>query len=175
LNTIPLPPVSFGFLNSQSQIPVRQAAREPHNITDASTGPRPRGRGMNPPVAQGRTGALMLQRGRARAGAECQCDGGRSAKDICFNGAAPARARNGSRSGQGSRRNGCFNGAAPARARNVQRRNRWPQVAMMASTGPRPRGRGMSCGLGLGVSWAPCFNGAAPARARNDALRRRTC
>jgi glucokinase len=27
LNTIPLPPVSFGFLNSQSQIPVRQAAR----------------------------------------------------------------------------------------------------------------------------------------------------
>ena len=86
----------------------------------ASTGPRPRGRGMEYFGSFAPT-LKMLQRGRARAGAECKSD----AKigefvDSCFNGAAPARARNETDlicalrfSDMG------FNGAAPARARNV--------------------------------------------------------
>ncbi len=85
----------------------------------ASTGPRPRGRGME---------SQFQRRRMARTS---------------FNGAAPARARNGL-----------------VALDVLDRRD-------MASTGPRPRGRGMASGQS-GVSAAvSCFNGAAPARARN--------
>ena len=110
----------------------------------------------------------LLQRGRARAGAEClRAKTGQSSKPgastgprprgrgmsdrarrqaldrRCFNGAAPARARNGPAWISTSCQATCFNGAAPARARNVR-----PGVVLqldeLASTGPRPRGRGMA-------------------------------
>ena len=131
-----------------------------------------------------------LQRGRARAGAECHLRNGHPGRprcfngaapararnaagtlsdpfgQACFNGAAPARARNGFRCGENRSRPGRFNGAAPARARNVfapvarlrptrsfngaapaRARNGWRSIATarscQASTGPRPRGRGM--------------------------------
>ena len=107
-----------------------------------------------------------LQRGRARAGAECHLRNGHPGRPRCFNGAAPARARNGFRCGENRSRPGRFNGAAPARARNVfapvarlrptrsfngaapaRARNGWRSIATarscQASTGPRPRGRGM--------------------------------
>ena len=60
----------------------------------ASTGPRPRGRGN--PVASwmSRHKTGLLQRGRARAGAEMDADVvGMLYKPNGFNGAAPARAR----------------------------------------------------------------------------------
>ena len=104
-----------------------------------------------------------LQRGRARAGAECApvaaglATGG-------FNGAAPARARNGDEQYKQKLRR-CFNGAAPARARNECYGN--PIHVLKASTGPRPRGRGMVRRGRLTSSRRRGFNGAAPARARN--------
>ena len=109
----------------------------------ASTGPRPRGRGMRP----------AMSRGRHWTG--------------CFNGAAPARARNEQTSFTNRSRSPGFNGAAPARARNGHGRGRREECQarlqrgraragaeccpveavqprrMVASTGPRPRGRGM--------------------------------
>jgi len=63
-------------------------------VNFASTGPRPRGRGMMPP-SRAMPISTMLQRGRARAGAECA--------------------------------GACINVAEK----------------LFASTGPRPRGRGM--------------------------------
>jgi len=60
----------------------------------------------------------------------------------CFNGAAPARARNAPPSNDGAVASTCFNGAAPARARNVNL-HAHVSVPLRASTGPRPRGRGM--------------------------------
>ena len=160
-------------------------------LGSASTGPRPRGRGMQ-------RRARMLH-----------AAGG-------FNGAAPARARNVfGRSAARIHKLLCFNGAAPARARNAANGKRnlvmqmlqrgraragaeWCQcrrirISMPASTGPRPRGRGImhsgsdrcdaSAALqrGRARAGAECsdgrtshgerrltgFNGAAPARARN--------
>ena len=87
----------------------------------ASTGPRPRGRGMllNMPIVQpanciASTGPRPRGRGMRRAERL-------SVQDCCegFNGAAPARARNACRSHFGATSN------------------------QLASTGPRPRGRGM--------------------------------
>ena len=111
---------------------------------------------------------------------------------ICFNGAAPARARNargagaerdarvastgprprgrGMRTGRFffRRKTSGFNGAAPARARNEAGRIGGARGVGEASTGPRPRGRGMAVILILGAGMLMGFNGAAPARARND-------
>ena len=107
-----------------------------------------------------------LQRGRARAGAECHLRNGHPGRPRCFNGAAPARARNAAGTLSDPFGQACFNGAAPARARNVfapvarlrptrsfngaapaRARNGWRSIATarscQASTGPRPRGRGM--------------------------------
>ena len=60
-----------------------------------------------------------------------------------------------------------FNGAAPARARNGRHGNQRDHH-VHASTGPRPRGRGMCCQFGGALLVWRSFNGAAPARARND-------
>ena len=134
----------------------------------ASTGPRPRGRGMvtlGDPLGPE---PFRLQRGRARAGAEC----------LPARPPWPQRPR--------------FNGAAPARARNGEPRLLLPHLGWHASTGPRPRGRGMLLFTLLDVNstrllqrgraragaewfslgphrWSSgrSFNGAAPARARN--------
>ena len=211
----------------------------PRPANRASTGPRPRGRGMWDPQCVLAAKYILLQRGRARAGAECttgpvlksglnelqrgraragaECGRRRPRKNQqseSFNGAAPARARNGS-SWPSARPSQCFNGAAPARARNAppssakqlepprfngaapaRARNgeEWSrcQNEIPASTGPRPRGRGMVMDpeyvlappwlqrgrARAGAEWSPIgpstararsrFNGAAPARARND-------
>ena len=141
-------------------------------------------------------GDVQLQRGRARAGAECadNCTLLAPRARPCFNGAAPARARNAAKTciraimlrsastgprprGRGMApgraqlrrhwRDG-FNGAAPARARNVHGSANWQHRADMASTGPRPRGRGMTIAGMRRPLRIRCFNGAAPARARND-------
>ena len=85
----------------------------------ASTGPRPRGRGM-PVLTVNQFIRVMLQRGRARAGAECA---------PCKDNAGPTASG--------------FNGAAPARARNAIFFVPPRAVLRFASTGPRPRGRGM--------------------------------
>ena len=165
----------------------------------ASTGPRPRGRGISTVAGTWTACDVELQRGRARAGAEFSTrSASRGDASTCFNGAAPARARNSrmhavaptsasslqrgrARAGaefahQSRGRSGasgqCFNGAAPARARNwrdlasvgeharcelqrgraragaelrIMRYARDGAIAMLdASTGPRPRGRGIA-------------------------------
>ena len=140
-----------------------------HALAVASTGPRPRGRGME--VWTG-----LDERASVR-----------------FNGAAPARARNadGSRLPSVGLLEPSFNGAAPARARNDRMAGEPVPAATGASTGPRPRGRGMVARAVMpttarrmlqrgraraGAEWtdldlqpqsASRFNGAAPARARN--------
>ena len=90
-----------------------------------------------------RPGHWLLQRGRARAGAEIpalklQCEKVVSG----FNGAAPARARKcccGENTFNRIERG--FNGTAPARARKSRIRLCMHRCRR-ASTGPRPRGRG---------------------------------
>ena len=69
----------------------------PWRNTSASTGPRPRGRGISAFYVRHCRAALRpkLQRGRARVGAECAAAGGstkRKQGNRRFNGAAPARA-----------------------------------------------------------------------------------
>ena len=96
------------------------------------------------------TGLTLLQRGRARAGAECRnhpaIPGHLHRRD--FNGAAPARARN----------------ELDFLSRNV--------TLNPTSTGPRPRGRGMTGYIQQHMLSGPGnFNGAAPARARNVVMR----
>src|SRR5207302_135502 len=82
------------------------------------TGPRPRGRGI----------PLLVRASFPRSD--------------CFNGAAPARARNLAGPPDSHFITSCFNGAAPARARNHG--SAWPTATPnLASTGPRPRGRGI--------------------------------
>jgi len=83
----------------------------------ASTGPRPRGRGwgMGSPL---RSVFPVLQRGRARAGAD-------GVPELQAIRSYPAG----------------FNGAAPARARMADHAMA-PPDGVLASTGPRPRGRG---------------------------------
>ena len=105
-------------------------------------------------------GYEVLQRGRAPAGAECKA----SARTVGFNGAAPARARSETTGRATVREFGrnSFTGAAPARARSGAP-HRHPALA---STGPRPRGRGVAL-IGIASSRSPSFNGAAPARARS--------
>ncbi len=136
----------------------------------ASTGPRPRGRGMR-------------ISGRLQSSVDTSLSR--------FNGAAPARARNGIVFVWDWFVHCSFNGAAPARARNAEidgvtmpsnyllQRGRARAGAEckftganqmkrpLASTGPRPRGRGMPPGGWKPDCSTPCFNGAAPARARN--------
>jgi len=64
-----------------------------------------------------------------------------------------------------------FNGAAPARARNASGPGRDIFLqGCRASTGPRPRGRGMLASSMMARATVPCFNGAAPARARNERI-----
>jgi len=134
----------------------------------------------------------LLQRGRARAGAECivpvvvknrevsastgprprgrgmlsgRCKG--FGTSFGFNGAAPARARNGelvcstepvAKLQRGRARAGAECPRAGIRRRRVGR----------ASTGPRPRGRGMRPRAIHPSIACRGFNGAAPARARNE-------
>ena len=81
---------------------------------------------------------------------------------ICFNGAAPARARNARLISVISALFVGFNGAAPARARNG-RRPTWCRVGRCcASTGPRPRGRGMAGGGGSNGPWGNASTGPRP-------------
>ena len=110
----------------------------------ASTGPRPRGRGMWNSKPKSQNSKYMLQRGRARAGAECrqQCP--------------DHTPRPGASTGPRPRGRGMAPVVVPA-----------PIAALGASTGPRPRGRGMRDRLAQEPRKPPCFNGAAPARARN--------
>ncbi len=162
----------------------------------ASTGPRPRGRGM--PIGTGipaRPAASTGPRPRGR-GMRCTCTGVAVLGIVCFNGAAPARARNdahviwpsdaallGLQRGrarvgaecQGQRsadiRQSCFNGAAPARARNLDYQ---PQSAAPVAALQRGRARaGAECCRAWRTrqSCWRCFNGAAPAWARNSRMR----
>ena len=62
----------------------------------------------------------MLQRGRARAGAEIWILTALPAASVSFNGAAPARARKLGNLPSFFVPVMCFNGAAPARARKYQ-------------------------------------------------------
>ena len=112
---------------------------------------------------------VLLQRGRARAGAEwIRVPRIRKRTPSRFNGAAPARARNATENCVAMARNACrFNGAAPARARNGRAAQRIGS-SPYASTGPRPRGRGMRVPSVQPQGRVSGFNGAAPARARND-------
>ena len=146
-------------------------ARFGRRLRQASTGPRPRGRGMMVGAIKDFVCNLWLQRGRARAGAEWPTavempPGERSASTgprprgrgmdchresrlqpmLCFNGAAPARARNGSHCRPKTNPGRGFNGAAPARARNGGAAGVCRAGVGGASTGPRPRGRGMNNG-----------------------------
>ncbi len=136
----------------------------------ASTGPRPRGRGIKAVRWQKQVCANLLQRGRARVGAELYTYYGCCVVICyCFNGAAPAWARNFhhpmARLIQYSR----FNGAAPAWARNSQGGS--PIYTLtVASTGPRPRGRGILLQKYASAAYNDGFNGAAPAWARNCGL-----
>ena len=158
----------------------------------ASTGPRPRGRGMRATTwgkgsrTSGFNGAAPARARNVAGGAEGSGAEGVAStgprprgrgmliifrplfgRELCFNGAAPARARNGSGSGGIGRRRTGFNGAAPARARNDAATPVAPTSARRASTGPRPRGRGMRTISLWETPAAYRFNGAAPARARN--------
>ncbi len=134
----------------------------------ASTGPRPRGRGMPMPMPMPIPPRHMLQRGRARAGAEWRPDGykPRSARRAST-GPRPRGRGMPDNKPRSTFANPCFNGAAPARARNV-----WPVLVIWATPdwlqrGPRPRGRGMCAWAHQQGTVPASFNGAAPARARN--------
>ena len=161
----------------------------------ASTGPRPRGRGNWPqplPACSSRArfngaapararkcivvltfGSLidLLQRGRARAGAEMRrSDRLFTLARMCFNGAAPARARKLGLLNFNRRTAQRFNGAAPARARKCAI-SAQKAGAHIASTGPRPRGRGNLGDILIMPVLMLRFNGAAPARARKSGQR----
>ena len=96
--------------------------------TLASTGPRPRGRGMSEAAPRERRPSEASTGPRPRG-----------------RGMATSRS-------SGSERRKRFNGAAPARARNVVLMETLPLRLTVASTGPRPRGRGMP----MWVTPGPC-------------------
>ena len=111
-------------------------------VHQASMGPRPRGRGDSRSSVT-TAGFAWLQWGRAQEDAETFTSGSATA---CpwrrFNGAAPKRTR---RRGDGIRpapRNPSFNGAAPKRTRRHAEVLDQRRAALLASMGPRPRGRG---------------------------------
>ncbi len=112
-------------------------------------GPRPGGRGEEPPRSA------------------------RGAAAMCFNGAAPRRARRESTAAQPRSRRDRFNGAAPRRARragSAPGANR-PRGASM---GPRPGGRGESAVSGVPSSVDRLQWGRAPEGAERSA-RTTTC
>jgi len=155
----------------------------------ASTGPRPRGRGnrtkMPTPIDK-----EMLQRGRARAGAEISSWWLHSkATRIASTGPRPRGRGNLTtelcravklKLQRGRARAGAEIGFAVCRAGLLLRASTGPrprgrgnwnisdrgETTRLASTGPRPRGRGNSGNAGIIRSARDCFNGAAPARAR---------
>ena len=128
----------------------------------ASTGPRPRGRGWMCSITAATL--IVLQRGRARAGADGNAEQVARTASSRFNGAAPARAR----MGLTSNLTECATWLQRGRARAGADGDRTERTATAshASTGPRPRGRGWAT-RDLGSSRAS-FNGAAPARARME-------
>jgi len=93
----------------------------------------------------------LLQRGRARAGAECKLH--RVELELRSLRLQRGRARAGAECG--------FMGFILL-------------AIALASTGPRPRGRGMRSRWSSFPNAATCFNGAAPARARNGNEERRS-
>ena len=111
----------------------------------ASTGPRPRGRGMRVATSGVELDDCELQRGRARAGAECAAVTRLRRDDGGFNGAAPARARNVAslRRAMSRRANLLQRGRARAGAECEYAVPPMQAPVLRASTGPRPRGRGM--------------------------------
>ena len=141
---------------------------------------------------------MQLQRGRARAGAEIESYIYKEGTDVPLQrgrARAGAEMANGARDGLDERF--CFNGAAPARARKYWLATSITLARIVASTGPRPRGRGNTfpfsarwlnylelqrgrarAGAEITVAAAVCemkllsFNGAAPARARKYGLGR---
>ena len=64
----------------------------------------------------------------------------------------------------------CFNGAAPNRARKYPAAGVRQQLVAYASTGPRPIGRGNRRWRSLALRPRTSFNGAAPNRARKSAF-----
>ncbi len=113
-------------------------------IKEASTGPRPRGRGIRQHHQLPMHPACRLQRGRARVGAEFGVFAHARGRERGFNGAAPAWARNSPSRSPPSISSNSFNGAAPAWARNFIYQCRAWICRLYASTGPRPRGRGIA-------------------------------
>ena len=86
-----------------------------------------------------------------------------------FNGAAPARARNGNHCPCAPLVGRASTGPRP-RGRGMVGIFDGTQIRREASTGPRPRGRGMWLRADMHRSNARSFNGAAPARARNGVM-----
>ncbi len=103
---------------------------------------RARGGAETQVVDDGTNGTCMLQRGRARGArklAMAIAPGGVG----CFSGAAPGGARRTLRQdGDRPRRLRCFNGAAPGGARKHGDKLLVGGFPILASTGPRPGGRG---------------------------------
>ncbi len=158
----------------------------------ASTGPRPRGRGIPSHKSPARSKYSSLQRGRARVGAEL------GAANVLLT-RIPVASTGPRPRGRGilaaasslSSELSASTGPRP-RGRGISRRWRRCAGCRRASTGPRPRGRGITRSMmkcfcfqtgastgprprGRGIkgqanpiySRSPCFNGAAPAWARN--------
>ena len=94
----------------------------------------------------------MLQRGRARAGAELNEDMGWNDSDV----------------------NRASTGPRP-RGRGIRHYSRCCRQQGIASTGPRPRGRGIYGQFSVTNGALVGFNGAAPARARNFKHRDQLC
>ena len=158
----------------------------------ASTGPRPRGRGMccqilkTTMLCKASTGPRPRGRGMVFCNDKC------SIKPRASTGPRPRGRGMSYRQKLAVKTRLRFNGAAPARARNVGGGCVRMFTLAGASTGPRPRGRGMFCNLHRDCStdclqrgraragaecwiydytagtWSSLFNGAAPARARNE-------
>jgi len=143
----------------------------------ASTGPRPRGRGIRTGLQLQRRASSALQRGRARAGAELRCGDvceigfiwlqrGRAragaelsgpkpppALPLRFNGAAPARARNWSARSMSPRRLVLLQRGRARAGAEFCAKSTSPLRTFPASTGPRPRGRGITINLNGTVSY----------------------
>ncbi len=114
------------------------ARPQPQIIRQASTGPRPRGRGMRAGHYRHVVADGGLQRGRARAGAECN---NRFAQLDFYLVLQRGRARAG----------------AECHSRRLSQSG-----SLTASTGPRPRGRGMLDSAGLAADASAASTGPRP-------------
>jgi len=111
-------------------------------LSQASMGPRPRGRGIPTVIAM------------------------RRHSDLCFNGAATARSRNFADHRPKDQTANASMGPRP-RGRGISTKRTRDGAVCLASMGPRPRGRGITRRAWRCARCVSCFNGAATARSRN--------